>query len=102
MSPRPKRPAELLTDRQKQMMIEDQGGVCAICGRPPGTRQLNIDHDHRTGLVRGLVCHVCNRRLRTDADAAWCRLAADYLERPAPLFDGAALNIRRLRARVRP
>lgn len=26
--------------------FEKQGGVCAITGKPPGTRRLHVDHDH--------------------------------------------------------
>jgi hypothetical protein len=38
-----------------------QGQVCAICGRATGaTRALSVDHDHATGLVRGLLCRPCN------------------------------------------
>lgn len=42
------------------------GGKCGICGttEPMGTGsgsgQFSIDHDHRTGLVRGLLCTNCN------------------------------------------
>ena len=41
-------------------MLESQGGVCDICGSPPTTRSLAVDHDHETGAVRGLLCHHCN------------------------------------------
>jgi hypothetical protein len=41
-----------------------QGDHCAICGRfaTPG-KHLSTDHCHKTGLVRGLLCHICNRLL---------------------------------------
>lgn len=48
-------------------MLEEHGGVCAICGEPPkpdGVRaasRLHVDHDHETGKVRGLLCNHCNR-----------------------------------------
>lgn len=44
-------------------MFEAQGGVCAICAQPPGDQLLQVDHDHRTGKVRGLLCHKCNKAL---------------------------------------
>src|SRR5215475_4226911 len=45
--------------------LYDQAGVCAICGKSPeemhvrwksSCKRLHIDHDHRTGKVRGLLC----------------------------------------------
>jgi recombination endonuclease VII len=63
-------------------MLAAQGGVCAICGNPPKTRRLHIDHDHRTGKIRGLLCFTCNRYiLGKYATVAKLRAAADYLER---------------------
>jgi hypothetical protein len=47
-----------------EAMLSKQCGACAICKRPsPDGRRLHIDHDHSTGLVRGLLCHDCNRGL---------------------------------------
>jgi Recombination endonuclease VII len=42
-------------------MFEQQGGVCAICGKPPkADRRLAIDHCHNTKQVRALLCSPCN------------------------------------------
>jgi len=38
-------------------LIEEQGGVCPICGRPDPD---HVDHDHATGEVRGILCFNCN------------------------------------------
>jgi len=38
-------------------LLAEQGGVCAIC-RAPDTQ--HVDHDHRTGWVRGILCFNCN------------------------------------------
>jgi hypothetical protein len=42
--------------------VAQHDGKCAICqGRyPPGKKGLAIDHDHRTGQFRGLLCTNCN------------------------------------------
>jgi hypothetical protein len=43
-------------------MLEAQGGVCAICKGPSKRKNglFDVDHDHKTGKVRGLLCHGCN------------------------------------------
>ena len=56
-----------ITDAEYQAMLDAQDGLCAICHRPEvakGTRggmaPLAVDHDHRTEVVRGLLCLTCN------------------------------------------
>lgn len=44
-------------------MLEKQHGKCKICLKPEINRQLSVDHDHKTGKVRGLLCNHCNRGL---------------------------------------
>jgi len=42
-------------------LYEKQKGKCAICESAPQTaRGLHVDHCHKTGAVRGLLCHGCN------------------------------------------
>lgn len=41
-------------------MLEEQGGVCAICRGREGRKYLAVDHSHVTGCVRGLLCTRCN------------------------------------------
>lgn len=62
-----------------------QGNVCAICLAPPsGKRQcavLHMDHDHATGLVRGLLCHRCNRGVgQAQDDVGRLEKLADYVQ----------------------
>jgi len=64
-----------LTAEQFNKLLEEQGGVCAICRQPPARRALCIDHDHKTGRVRGLLCGVCNMGLGNFGDS-WERLVA--------------------------
>lgn len=46
------------------MMYAKQDGRCAICGGPPvGRENFDVDHDHETGRVRGLLCFPCNNGL---------------------------------------
>jgi Recombination endonuclease VII len=49
-------------------LLEKQNTVCAICLNPntngrSDTNNLYVDHDHKTGKVRGLLCSNCNRSL---------------------------------------
>lgn len=73
-------------DGTYQRLLEQQGGGCAICGRKPEGRKLDVDHAHASLRIRGILCRSCNLRLtRNHADPVWLRKAADYLERPFPL-----------------
>jgi hypothetical protein len=50
-----------ITIEDYNRLLEQQGGVCAICGRPPvSKRRFHVDHNHKTGVVRGLLCSGCN------------------------------------------
>lgn len=64
-------------------LLAGQNGVCYICKRPPRTVRLSVDHDHKTGLTRGLLCMRCNRLLGwVRDDAAVLESAAEYLKDP--------------------
>jgi hypothetical protein len=81
-----------LTGAEYDQLLADQNGVCAICKQPEkqmhtgsGRRQcLTVDHDHQTGVVRGLLCVLCNTMLGRGVDRPEIlRAGADYLERAA-------------------
>ena len=44
-----------------QKLLAIQEGRCAVCGVSLEHHQIHVDHDHATGLVRGLLCWRCNR-----------------------------------------
>ena len=58
-----------ITIEQYDKMFEQQNGLCAICGEPEtaenqyGVIRLAIDHDHKTGKIRALLCRGCNQLL---------------------------------------
>lgn len=90
--------------RAKQLGIDDeayeailaaQGGHCALCPNTPKTRRLNVDHDHKTGAVRALLCHRCNRGLPSWATPEWLRQAAEYIEHPWTIVSAAATTERK-------
>ena len=61
-------------------LVAKSEGKCFICGRLPGKRRLCVDHCHKTGRVRGLLCSKCNTYLghiRDSVDAA--QRMVDYL-----------------------
>lgn len=68
-------------------MLAGQGGACAGCGvkyrhQLPAADGWHIDHDHETGMVRGILCRHCNLMLGFAKDnPTTLRRAAEYLER---------------------
>ena len=53
-----------ITIQQELNMLEAQGNKCAICDKPLNSlTEAHIDHNHRTGKVRGILCGNCNRAI---------------------------------------
>lgn len=76
-----------ITIAQYKQMVIDQKGLCAICGQPETWRWkgklcgLTVDHDHKTGKIRGLLCNACNRALGNFHDSqALLESAIAYLK----------------------
>ncbi len=72
-----------LTVEQYDNLLVTQGGVCAICdGVCANGDKLAVDHNHVTGAVRGLLCHMCNTALgRFGDNPSTLRKAIAYLEK---------------------
>lgn len=67
-----------ITEAERDEMIGAQGGVCCICLAAPATQ---VDHCHKTGRVRGVLCFNCNSGLGLlGDDPAAMNRAAEYLE----------------------
>lgn len=71
-----------ITPEQYDALLQFQGGTCFICDKPPKPgKNLQVDHDHVTGLIRGLLCWSCNHRfIGRERDPGrfymgWCYLA---------------------------
>lgn len=75
--------------------VAAQQGLCAICRQSPGKRTLDVDHDHRTGQIRNLLCRRCNFVLGAVKENRWVlkRMVAyleEHREDDAPLTFAAA------------
>jgi ribosomal protein L28 len=71
-----------LTPDQHAALLAHQSGVCAICGQER-RYALNVDHDHATGKVRGLLCRRCNKLLAAARDDVELLMdAVNYLRWP--------------------
>jgi hypothetical protein len=63
----------------RALTVAIQGGLCAICRAAPPT---DADHDHNTGLLRGVLCASCNNRARDYGRGPWAPDVAAYLACP--------------------
>src|SRR5882672_8650608 len=74
-----------MTEEQYAELLRKQRGCCAVCGRHESVfrKKLSIDHDHRSGFIRGLLCINCNRfvvgRHRKGAGSELLLAAYNYL-----------------------
>lgn len=94
-----------LSPDQYAALLASQSGACALCGatehghnhnngrhaRLPGGHASNwpIDHCHKDGRVRGLLCHTCNAQLggyESLLDRLGEAAVLDYLTRPSPVL----------------
>lgn len=71
-----------ITVEDYDRMHLEQGGTCAICHRTEEDigKKLAVDHCHKTGKVRGLLCFICNSAIgKLDDDPIKLIKAAEYL-----------------------
>lgn len=67
--------------QEKIQLFEKQLGLCAICEFKFETvYSAHVDHDHKTGKVRGLLCLTCNHLIGKAKDSvSILQKAATYL-----------------------
>lgn len=71
-------------------IVAFQGGLCPLCkeefiksGKNKGKpKRLVTDHDHKTGLTRGVPCDGCNRRMPSWMTVEWLETVLDYMKNP--------------------
>ena len=75
-----------ITLKQYNEMLKNQNYSCALCGRHKSNfnRSLHVDHSHKSGKVRALVCYFCNRRRIGQLTLEWAKKVYEYLLR----YDG--------------
>jgi len=70
-----------LTEENYAKLKKVQRGLCALCRRRNGKKHLVVDHCHKTGKVRGLLCGGCNTALGYHEKKGWLKRAQTYLSR---------------------
>ena len=71
-----------ITPEQWEEMYSRQQGCCEICGIHQSQLKirLSVDHDHKNGNIRGLLCASCNAKLATVEDIHFLEAAQEYLK----------------------
>lgn len=78
-----------ITQEQYKELLERQNNSCFICRKHESTEKfrLAVDHDHKTGEIRGLLCNFCNSRLvGRHRDPEKFFRAAEYLQQGTGWF----------------
>jgi hypothetical protein len=76
-----------ITLDEHTQMYEEQNGVCAVCEKPGDGKwkKLCVDHDHKTGKVRQLLCRNCNMILgQVDDSINHLEKLTKYLQKHSP------------------
>lgn len=81
-----------ITQADYEMLVERQAGRCPVCWKIPKT-PLVVDHDHKTGIIRGLLCRMCNYKVIGRHRVETLSAAVEYLLHPPAV---AALGERRV------
>lgn len=72
-----------ITLDEYDLILKQQHGGCGICGvSPKPGKSLAVDHDHKTGIVRGLLCFFCNKRVLGARSAEVLVKTAAYVTDP--------------------
>lgn len=78
-----------ITLMEYESMLASQNGTCKICHEPDNTdRRLAVDHCHKTGRVRGLLCYRCNTVIGHMKESVELFASAiRYLDASCDIFD---------------
>lgn len=71
-----------LTIQDVENMLLKQNNKCFICQKEFTNNNYKIDHCHKSGLVRGLLCHLCNSAIGfLKDDTENLKRAIEYLKK---------------------
>lgn len=77
-----------MTIAEWEAMFDAQGRRCGCCSSSdPGGAHWHTDHEHTTGLVRGILCRHCNHMLTRFNGEDRLLKGVDYLRKHAPLTE---------------
>ena len=69
-----------MTLEEYEALFLKQDGKCVLCHKGQTKRLLSVDHDHKTGKIRGLLCAPCNMFMgKVDADPNLLDRIREYL-----------------------
>jgi len=84
-----------LSLEQIDQMLIKQNHKCQICGESLIETKRNIDHDHKTNVIRGILCDFCNVGIGYfHDDPEILKKAIDYLHESQNLLSGSCPNLR--------
>lgn len=69
-------------EKEREKLFEKQEGRCGVCGKHESgfKMRLSVDHNHKTGQVRGLLCYYCNKFVVARHTLESARRIVKYLE----------------------
>jgi len=73
-----------ISDEGRQKLVLEQNGKCYICGKPETELKdgLRVDHCHKTGVIRGMLCNRCNLGIgHFEDNIDFLHKAVEYLQK---------------------
>ena len=71
-----------ISHKEYNILVKNQNNLCAICIKEELGKSLAVDHCHKTGKIRGLLCSDCNRAIgMLKDDITILRNAIEYLSK---------------------
>lgn len=71
-----------LSTEDYENILAEQNYCCAICNKHHNCfkKRLAVDHDHRTGEIRGLLCTGCNKFIISDRTIEFFEKVLNYMK----------------------